>query len=339
MLRTLAIIVALVAASLGGYMLSEALYSTARTTPARAGSQPETIDAPGRIEPGSGEFHLGAAILGQVAEIPVKVNDVVEESELLIRLDDEEARARLASAEAHEGLSRRERDAQRPTAGREDVTKEEDEVYTAERELIGARFELDAALAAEHKGELSNQQLAAARKRLADAQERVERERLAYAQAQAKSNLPTPNQFESALTAARAEVALAGTLLDKTRIRAPIGGTVFEVDTRRGEIVTPEEPLVVMGDMSVVRVKAEIDDGDVAKIGIGQKAVVRSINSPNVNFEGTVTSLAPSLGPPRIIPRGPLRPSDIEVREITIEIKDPERQLKPGMRVDALFKL
>ena len=339
MLRTIAIVVALVAAGLGGYVLSEELYSTGRMTPARAGSQSETIAAPGRIEPGSGEFHLGAGILGQVAEVPVRVNDVVEEGELLIRLDDEEARADLASAEAHEGLSRRERDAQRPTVGREDVTKKEDEVYSAERELIGARFELDAALAAKHKGELSNPQLAAARKRLADAQERVERERLGYAQTQAKSNLPTPNQFESALTAARAGVALAGTLLDKTRIRAPIGGTVFEVDARRGEIVSPEQPLVVMGDMSVVRVKAEIDDGDVPKIKIGQKAFVRSINYPNKDFEGTVTSLAPSLGSPRIIPRGPIRLSDIEVREITIEIKDPEQKLKPGMRVDALFKL
>ena len=202
MLRTIAIIVALVAAALGGYMLSEGLYgsnnstSTTTTTAAAKSELPWVVAAPGRVEPGSGEFRLGAGILGLVADVPVKVNDKVEDGELIVRLDDEEARARLASAEAQEGLSRRERDAQPATSGREDVTKGEDGVYSSEREVTGARFELDAALAGKRHGEATDQQLADARKRLAKAQERVERERLAYAQAQAKSNLPTPNRFE-----------------------------------------------------------------------------------------------------------------------------------------------
>ena len=346
MLRTIAIIVALVAAALGGYMLSEGIYgsgstTTSTTTASTAKSDlPWVVAAPGRVEPGSGEFRLGAAILGQVADVPVKVNDTVEEGELLVRLDDEEARARLASAEAQEGLSRRERDAQPATAGREDVTKGEDGVYSSEREVTGARFELDAALAGKRRGEVTDQQLADARKRLAKAQERVERERLAYAQAQAKSNLPTPNRFESALTAARANVALAGTLLDKTRLRAPHPGTLLEVNAKKGEIVqpSPDQVLAVLGDMSVVRVKAEVDDGDVAKLRVGQKAFVRSINYPNKDFEGTVTALAPSMATPRITSRGPRRPSDIEVLEMTIDLNDRESLLKPGMRVDAFVK-
>jgi len=344
MLRTIAIIVALVAAALGGYLLSDGLYgdssTTSTTTTATAKSElPWVVAAPGRVEPGSGEIRLGAAILGQVADVPVKVNDPIEDGELLIRLDDEEARARLASAEAQEGLSRRERDAQPTTSGREDVTKGEDGVYSSEREVTGARFELDAALAGKRDGDISEQQLADARKRLAKAQERVERERLAYAQAQAKSNLPTPNRFESALTAARANVALAGTQLDKTRIRAPRAGTVLEVNAKKGEIVSPspDQVLAVMGDMSVVRVKAEVDDGDVAKIRVGQKAFVRSINYPGKDWEGTVTALAPAMATPRIVSRGPRRPSDIEVLEMTIQL-DGKVPLLPGMRVDAFVK-
>jgi HlyD family secretion protein len=267
------------------------------------------------------------------------VNDKVEQGELLIRLDDEEARARLASAEAQEGLSKRERDGQPSTSGREDVTKGEDGVYSAEREVTGARFELDAAIAARRKGEATDQQLADARRRLAKAQERVERERLAYAKAQAKSNLPAPNRFESALTAARANVALAATQLDKTRIRAPRAGTVLELNAKEGEIVSPspDQPLVVVGDMSVVRVKAEVDDGDVAKIKVGQKAFVRSINYPGKDFEGRVTTLAPAMATPRISPRGPRRASDIEVLDMTIEL-DGSVPLLPGMRVDAFVR-
>jgi HlyD family secretion protein len=343
MLRTIAILVALAAAAFGGYLLSGGLYSSSdsKTATKSEGNKgaPWVAAAPGRVEPGSGEVHIGVAILGQVADVPVKINDKVEAGELLIRLDDEEARARLAAAEAEAGLHKRERDAEPATSGREDVTKGEDNVFSSEREVIGARFELDAAIAAKRQGEATDQQLAEARKRLAKATERVERERLAYAQAQAKANLPAPNRFESALTASRANVALAASQLDKTRIRAPRAGTVLELGAKQGEIVSPspDQPLVVLGDMSVVRVKAEVDDGDVAKIKLGQKAFVRSINYPGKDFEGTVTSLAPTMATPRISARGPRRPQDIEVLEMTINLEG-KVPLLPGMRVDAFVR-
>lgn len=343
MFRTLGIVAALCVAALAGYLLSETLYGNGKSydtasTATTEDELPWVAAAPGRVEPGSGEFKLGSAILGKVADVPVKVNDEVEAGELLIKLDDEEARARLAGAEAEEGLSRRERDAQPTTKGREDVTDGEDGVYSAEREVIGARFELDAALAGKRRGEATDQQLANARRRLEKAEERLQRERLKYARAQAKSDLPAPNRFESALTAARAKVALAATQLDKTRIRAPRAGTVLELNAKEGEIVSPSpQPLAVVGDMSVVQVKAEVDDGDVAKIKVGQKAFVRSINYPGKDFEGTVTALAPAMAIPRIGPRGPKRPSDIEVLEMTIKL-DGDVPLLPGMRVDAFVR-
>jgi HlyD family secretion protein len=348
MFKAIAVILALVVAALGGYLLSGGSFY-GKSTPAATATTATTTDeqwvaaAPGRVEPGSGEFRLGAAVIGKVADVPVKVKDDVEEGELLIRLDDEEARATLAAAEAEEGLHRRERDAQPATAGRQDVTKGEDGVYSAEREVTGARFELDAALAARRHNEATPQQLSEARKRLQKAEERVDRERLAYAQAQAKNNLPSPNQFESALTASRAKVALAATQLDKTRIRAPKKGTVLELNAKQGEIVapSPDQPLAVVGDMSLLQVKAELDDGSADKIEKGRKAFVTSINFPNKRFEGTVKEISPTMASPRINPRGPLRASDIQVLEITIELdpKDSDvSKLLPGMRVDAFVK-
>ncbi|MEI9901479.1 MAG: biotin/lipoyl-binding protein [Hyphomicrobium sp.] len=218
MLKAIGIAAALVGAAFLGYVASEGTYFSgeSKTTKEEAKTGTQWVAAaPGRVEPVSGEVNIGVAVLGQVADVTVKVNDKVEEGELLIRLDDEEARARLAAAEAEAGLRKRQRDAEASTSGREDVTKGEDNVFSSEREVIGARFELDAALTGKRRGETTDQQLADARRRLAKAQERVERERLNYAQAQAKANLPSPNQFESALTAARANVALAASQLDK----------------------------------------------------------------------------------------------------------------------------
>jgi HlyD family secretion protein len=295
--------------------------------------------APGRVEPKAGEVRIGAGMLGRVVEVLARVNDRVEEGELLVRLDDDEARARLAAAEAEAGGRRQERDNAPATSGREDIRKAEDAVFNAERAETGARYELDFALAAKRGGTIKEQSLADARRRYTTAKERLERERLAFASAQAKANLPAPNRAESGLSAARAQVSAAEAALDKTRIRAPMAGTVLQVPAKLGEIVapSPEQPLIVIGDMSLLRVKAEIDEADVSKIKVGQKAFVRSISYPGREFAGTVTALSPSLAPPRIGLRGPRRPTDVEVLEVTIDL-EPNAPLLPGMRVDAFFR-
>ena len=46
-----------------------------------------------------GMVKIGTAIIGRVADVYVSLNDEVEENELLLKLDDAEARARLAAAE------------------------------------------------------------------------------------------------------------------------------------------------------------------------------------------------------------------------------------------------
>ena len=343
MIRTIAIVLALALAALAGYLLSVGFFGSSDSANTTAAEEVEAVEwvaaAPGRVEPGSGETRIGSAILGKVAEVPVSINDEVEDGQLLIRLDDEEARANLAAAEAEEGLALRERDKQPSTSGRRRVSNAEDAVYSAEREVTGAQFVLDAALAGKSKGEATGQQLADARSRLSRAQRRVNRERLEYAQAQAKSNLPAPNRFESALTKARANVALAASQLDKTRIRAPHAGNVLQLNAKKGEIVapSPENPLAVIGDISTLHVKAEVDDGEVSKIKVGQKAFVRSINYPDRDFDGHVTALAPTMATPRIGARGPRRPTDIEVLEMTIEL-DGDVPLLPGMRVDAFVR-
>jgi len=328
----------------GGGKLKTIAHAETPTNSYRADAAPSeqlawVAAAPGRVEPRSGEMKVGTAILGRVAEVLVRVNDVVEEGELLFRLDDEEVRARLAAAEAEAGARKRERDAQAATSGREDIRTAEDGVFSAGRALTGARFELDYALIAKRSGHGTSGQLQDARRRLSEARDRLQRERIAYAKAQAKANLPAPNRIESALSAARAEVEIAEATLDKTRIRAPAGGTILQLHARLGEIVAPaaEQPLVFIGDMSVMRVKAEVEEGDVSKIKVGQRAFVKSQSYPGREFEGRVSALAPSLAPPRIGLRGPRRATDVEVLEATIEL-DGNVPLLPGMRADAFFR-
>lgn len=313
--------------------------TTTKATAQPAGEVPWVAAAPGRVEPRTGLIRISAGVLGRVTHVPVRVNDRVAEGEVLIRLDDAEARSRLAAAEAEAAARKRERDAQSGTAGREDVRKAEDAVFTAERAEMNARFELDEAIAADRKGNGSTQLQTQARKRLADARERLRQQQIAFAVAQAKGNIPGPNRLEAGVSTAYADVALAEAMLDKTRIRAPMAATVLQLHAKIGEMVTPgpDMPLVVLGDMSVVRVRAEVDEHDVSKVKVGQKAFVRSNAYPGQDFEGRVTELAPSLATPRMSARGARRATDVEVMEVMIDL-DGVVPLLPGMRAEAYFR-
>lgn len=294
--------------------------------------------APGRVEPNGGLIRIGAPQVGRISEVLVAVNDTIEEGELLVRLDDAEYRAKLAAAETETGSRLRERDSASLASSRSDVRDAEDKVYDAERAVTGARIELDTMLKAKRKGEVNKRDADDARRRLKDAEARLKKERAAVAKAQSKSNLGEPSRIESALSAARSEVAIADAMLDKTRIRAPRAGTVLEVSAKDGEIVAPtaELPLIVIGDLTSLRVKTEVSEGDVSKVKIGQKAYVKTIAFPGQEFNGTVTEIAPLLSGPKQGGRGPRRPTDVDVLEVTIELDSPT-QLRPGMRVDAFF--
>lgn len=294
--------------------------------------------APGRVEPKTGLVRVGAQLLGRIADVTVKVNDKVEEGELLIRLDDEEARARLQAAETEAASRKRERDAQTLDKDREDLRKAEDAVFNAERALTNSRFELEYELQAKRTGTGSDERVKDARDRVKATKDKLQKERGAYAIAQAKSSVPAPSRLESALQASRSDVAVAEALLEKTRIRAPVAGTILQLPAKAGEMVapSPEAPLVVIGDMSVVRLKAEVDEHDVSKIKVGGKVTVKSNAYPGRDFEGTVTELAPTLASPKFALRGARRPTDVEVLEVTIDLAG-EVPLLPGMRADAFF--
>lgn len=341
LLMSLAVAGAMGIAGLGGYALSNFI---SRETPPPAAeaapvAEPWVASAPGRVEAKSGEVRIGSAVLGRIAELYVGTNDRVEAGELLVRLEDDEARAKLAAAEAEAGARERERDAQPGIEGREDVRKAEDAVFQAERAVAGARYALDAALIAKRRNGGNERQVNDARQRLTDAQENLQRERIALANAQSRAGLPEPGRLEAALAAARTEVSLAQIQLDRTRIRAPMDGTVLEMAGKAGETVTPspDQTIALMSDPERVIVKAEVDERDVPKIEVGQRAFVRSPAFADQTFEGTVSALAPMLASPRLNPRGPRRPNTVEVLEVTIELESAG-PLIPGLRVDTFFR-
>jgi HlyD family secretion protein len=331
-------------------MLNWAAASIGQQTMSLASDAAHAADAPnmkapwaasstGRVEPKDGEIRITAQAPGKIVEVVGKTNDKVAAGDLLVLLDDDDLTAKLTQAVSEALVRERERE-EEPVKGLAlDRRVAEDTSSASDRALFRARLDLDIAMRKAKSGELADDAVTAVRDKLAAAEKKAAADRDTLEKVSAKDGMPLPTRLESALTSARADISQVETAIEKTRIRAPTDGTVLNVWAKVGETATPssDTPLVLFGDISSLRVRAEVEERDVVKIRVGQRAVVRADAFPDRDFEGVVTQLAPALGPPRITTRGPRRPNDVEVLEVLISL-DGLPPLLTGMRVDAFFK-
>jgi HlyD family secretion protein len=293
--------------------------------------------APGRVEPAGGDIRISAQAPGRISDVLVAVNDRIKVGDLLVKLADDELAARVHAARAEVAARKRDRDNETVAKGAaQDRRTAEDNVAVAERALTQAREDLDRAQKSQRNGGAGD--INKARDGVKQASDRLEQVRVALRKASA-TDAPAQTRLEAGLAAARAELSLAEAALERTRIRAPSDGSVLQLNARVGEtaVPSPESPLLVIGDVTSLRVRAEFEERDVGKLRVGQAAIIRSDAFAGQDFEGTVSLLAQALGPSKLGQRGPRRPTDVDVLEVIIDLIG-QPPLLPGMRVDVFLK-
>src|SRR5215470_20332899 len=184
--------------------------------------------APGRVEPRSGEIRIAAEMVGRIAEVLVSVNDKVFAGEPLVRLDDGEARARVATAEAQIALRKRARNDQSTSSRAADRRRAEDWVADAEQGVFDAQSAVDQAAIGKRVGRGSDADLGAARAALSREQDRLKQRQSELRTLEDDKNTPLPTLNEGQLNVARAELVLAQAGIEKLTIRAPTTGTVLQ---------------------------------------------------------------------------------------------------------------
>jgi len=295
--------------------------------------------ATGRVEPRGGEIHILPQATGPITAVLVSDNDRMYAGDLMVKLDDADPLARIAAAKAETLVRRKERDEEKPekpTGLALDRREAEDRLEVAETELFQTHQNFDSLLASRKSGTATTE-LVNLRQEVAQKQSAVDEAHRQLARLEATDGMPLPDRLEAALTQSRADLRLAYKALERTRVRAPTDGTVLRVDARVGELASPSaEPLLSFGDLTTMKVKAEVEDRDVDKIHLGQRVIVRADAFPEEDFTGRVTSIASALGTPHITSRGPRRPNDVDVLEVMVTL-DAGQKLITGMRVDTFF--
>jgi HlyD family secretion protein len=335
LLRAAAIVVAFTALA----ARASAEEGAARARPEAADDKRWQAVAPGRVEPASGEIKIAAPVMGVIADVLIKVNDKVFAGEPLIRLADNEAQTRLAAAEAQVALRKRARNEENAPARAAARRRAEDAIADADKAAVEAQAQLDRAAVDRRAGRASDADLEAARTALARAQDRLKQQKAELRRLEADANTPLPSFAEGQVNVARAELASAAAAIEKFTIRAPRAGTVLQVNAKPGELAAPSnaQPLLVLGDVSALRVRAELDERDFGEIKIGQPVLVRAAAFRGREFAGKVAFIAPIVEHGRISSRGQRNLTDVDVVEVLVDLAQAA-PLAVGMKVDVYFR-
>ncbi|MDA8440910.1 MAG: efflux RND transporter periplasmic adaptor subunit [Peptococcaceae bacterium] len=100
-------------------------------------------------------------------------------------------------------------------------------------------------------------------------------------------------QAQSMVKQAQSALAVLQNQQKATRITAAIAGTVLAVNVQANQAALPQSQLVVVGDLSSLSIKANINEVDAGKLAIGQPVVITGVTLGNKKFAGTVSSVAP----------------------------------------------
>jgi HlyD family secretion protein len=319
----------------------------AAMTHAQAPARAATIDpaeqkqwlavAPGRVEPLSGVIRVAPPVMGVIGAVLVGAGDAVFAGEALIRLVDHEVMARLAAAEAQVALRRRVRNKESASSGAAARRRAEDAVADAESAVSEARSFVDKAAVERRAGRGSDADVETARSGLTRAQTRLVQQKAELRRIGADAPLPT--LAEGQLNIARGELSATEAAIEKMTIRAPIDATILQMNARPGELASPSTapPLVLLGNVSALRVRAEVDERDMTKIKVGQSVLVRPAAFREREIAGTVSFIAPLVEAGRHNALGQRNMTDVDVAEVLVNLGEPG-PLAVGMKVDVYFR-
>ncbi|MDK2013200.1 MULTISPECIES: efflux RND transporter periplasmic adaptor subunit [unclassified Deinococcus] len=332
----------LVGAATGGVLYTRshsaqtaAVTATTTTSRAQQGVVRVSVSGPGTLEAAQTRT-VGADLTATVGAVPAVgervtrgqlittlSSDSVEQNVQSAQLNLDKARASLDAARASQASSAAQR-ASSVVSARSSVTQAEQSLADAQRTLSGQRQ-----LAA--IGALSASALADAQSAVTKAQQSVDSARAslssALTQQQTGASTDAQNLRSQALAVQQAQDSLDAAAQDRTdlKVYAPMSGVVSTVTATEGAVVTSGASILTLIDDTTLNLPVQIDETEIAGVKVGQRADVTLDAFDGQTFSGKVVRVSP----------GATQSSGISVFTATVQLTNPDGQLRAGMTAEA----
>jgi len=292
---------------------------------------------------------------GTILTVPIHETQIVKAGDVLMTIDPSDARLALAqaAAEYRRAQSRVRGYFAGDTSALAQIDARSADVARAQAELEQARGDLGRRQGLAGSGAVSGQELA-------DAQSEVRTKQAALAQAEANRKAAQAG-FEQQQTlsggggveanpevaAAKAAYDIARVNLERTVIRAPIGGVIANNHAQIGQRVQAGTIMMTVAPIQEAFVDANFKEGQLRKVRVGQSATLEAdLYGKSVEYHGTVIGIGGGTGAAfaaipaqnatgnwiKVVQRVPVR--------IAIDPKDlAEHPLRVGLSMGAKIKV
>ena len=136
---------------------------------------------------------------------------------------------------------------------------------------------------------------------------------------------------QAAVATAQANLQTAKDAMQDTHVRAPINGTVLELDAVLGTVISSPTNdvgggtvILRMANLDTVQVSALVDETDVGKVQPGVAVTISVDAFPHRTFDGIVLKIEPQAQVSQNVTMFP----------VEVNIPNPEHVLKPGMNTE-----
>lgn len=279
------------------------------------------------------KIELASKVVGRVAWVGVEMGDKVKPDQVLVRLEDDEYKARVAQ---QQGLLDNSKAvlAQLEAGSRpQEIAAAKAHVDQAQAELTNAEVSLKRLQGLESTRAVSRQQIddadAEVRSRAAELdlqKQQYELARIGNRKEQIDAQRATVRQLQGALDMAMLD-------LNNTVIRSPIAATVLQRNVEVGEFVTTgfvgdrgaKGYVLSIADLNDLRVELDVSQNDFAKVSARQPCWIVTDAYPDKKYAGVVDLISPEANRQK---------ATVQVR---VKVINPDDLLKPDMNATVSF--
>ena len=259
------ILIILLILGVGGYFVYDKFFKAKDekvefiTKKAKKGSFSKKVDATGEIF-ATELIDVGAQVSGQIKKLYVKLGDQVKKGDMIASIDSSTQQNSIDNKEAQLA-----------------IYKAQLESAKVALNIAKTQFERENALFA--KNATSKQEFESAKNTFS-------------------ANSAKIKELEAQIKQTNIELSTAKINLGYTKITAPRDGTVVSVQVEEGQTVNANQttPTIVnIADLSHVKMKMQIAEGDITKIKVGTPVEYSILSEPTKKFQTTVSSIDPGL--------------------------------------------
>ncbi len=268
---------------------------------------------------GAETAQITSMVSGQVAQVVVKDTQTVHRGDVLVRIDDRDAKIALAQAEAELAKAKRQykQTAANSSSLNSHVVVRADEINSAKAQVAQAQADYDKAtlelnrraqLAA--SGAVSKEELTKAQSAVETAKAGLELAKAGLAQASssrkaAESTLAANEALIQGVSetstpdvqVAQAHVEQAQLDLERTVIRAPVDGVVTRRNIQVGQRVAPGTSMMMIVPLNDLYVDANFKESQLKKVRPGQAVTLTSdLYGDDVEYHGKVMGFSGGTG-------------------------------------------